>query len=397
MSDTQISVLPAETETWQQKQELKPLVSDAWLRVTLAKRIMRPGSDKVVHLAATTAVPLPNDDSQSISDVGLSLSDGTTVALSLSCLNDGFISAENTLPYRRYMYDPHRYERTYRHRSPWLFFFLSGLAIFASNHYWTDLTSMLQQLQQAARKHDPNSAAPATHTSPIQPITHRTNIAGARKTTAKIPLTTPPKTTATTNSLTIPAPSHSLIQRSLKPATAAQAKAQLGRNNATHRRTAGDAQMSSHVPQYPSLPSTPRTGSQKRQSFFIPPPPAYAMPIWQASDLPPMPSAMAAATQKSSTQKQVASNSPALSALQKLAPAQAHSQRPFTPATTTQTNHRINSNGIAEAGSDLLERAASVEFSNWSADATPKGKAALTSGSNAQLPLRLNPIPLPGE
>ncbi len=58
------------------------------VQVALAKRIVRPGSNRVVCLAARTSVPLSDDERASVSDLALRLSDGTNVVLSLSFYND---------------------------------------------------------------------------------------------------------------------------------------------------------------------------------------------------------------------------------------------------------------------------------------------------------------------
>jgi len=83
------------------------------MEVTLAKRIIKPGSNRVMCLAARTSVPLSDDDVASVSNLALRLSDGTNVALSLSFFNDG--AAANCIPLNRYAplnhyyFDPHRY------------------------------------------------------------------------------------------------------------------------------------------------------------------------------------------------------------------------------------------------------------------------------------------------
>ena len=99
--------------------ELNPTV-----QVTLAKRIIRPGSNKVLCLAARTSVPLNEDEMASVSDLALRLSDGTNVKLSLSFFNDEYgvapISEQPALkaiaapsaPYismSRSFFDPNRY------------------------------------------------------------------------------------------------------------------------------------------------------------------------------------------------------------------------------------------------------------------------------------------------
>jgi hypothetical protein len=77
------------------------------LELTLAKRILRPGTNRVVCLAARTSVPLNDDELASVSDVALKLSDGTNVRLSVSLFND--LGGVGSAPFRRYIYDPNRY------------------------------------------------------------------------------------------------------------------------------------------------------------------------------------------------------------------------------------------------------------------------------------------------
>ena len=84
------------------------------VEVTLAKRILRPGSNRVVCLAARTSVPINDDELASVSDLALRLSDGTNVVLSLSFFNDTV--AGDCIPFtrsaespNRYTYDPNRY------------------------------------------------------------------------------------------------------------------------------------------------------------------------------------------------------------------------------------------------------------------------------------------------
>lgn len=87
------------------------------LQVTLAKRILLPGSNRVLCLAAKTSVPLSNDDIASVSDLALRLSDGTNVVLSLSSFNDlrsagppvPTVVAPRCLSVDRLPFDPYRY------------------------------------------------------------------------------------------------------------------------------------------------------------------------------------------------------------------------------------------------------------------------------------------------
>lgn len=77
------------------------------VQITLAKRIIKPGTNRVVCLAARTSVPLNDDEVASVSDLALRLSDGTNVALSLSFFNENCASEYATFTHS--IYDPHRY------------------------------------------------------------------------------------------------------------------------------------------------------------------------------------------------------------------------------------------------------------------------------------------------
>lgn len=83
--------------------EINPTV-----QVTLAKRIVRPGSNKVLCLAARTSVPLNEDEMASVSDLALRLSDGTNVKLSLSFFNDeyGMVPVSEPQPVHRAIAGP---------------------------------------------------------------------------------------------------------------------------------------------------------------------------------------------------------------------------------------------------------------------------------------------------
>jgi hypothetical protein len=58
------------------------------IQVALTKRIYQPGSNRVLCLAAHTTMPLDDEQVASVSDLALRLSDGTSVALSLSFFNE---------------------------------------------------------------------------------------------------------------------------------------------------------------------------------------------------------------------------------------------------------------------------------------------------------------------
>lgn len=70
--------------------ELPEMDLDSTVQVTLAKRILLSGSNRVVCLGASTSVPISENEQASVSDLALRLSDGTNVALSLKFFNDDY-------------------------------------------------------------------------------------------------------------------------------------------------------------------------------------------------------------------------------------------------------------------------------------------------------------------
>ena len=68
------------------------------VQITLAKRVIKPGSDKAMCLAAQTSIPISDDEISSVSNLGLKLADGTKVAFSLSFFNGE--AAQNVTPMR---------------------------------------------------------------------------------------------------------------------------------------------------------------------------------------------------------------------------------------------------------------------------------------------------------
>src|SRR5271163_409179 len=76
------------------------------LQVSLAKRVVLPGSRRVLCMAAHTSVPLHEDEISSVSELALRLSDGTSCLLSLQFFNDTVAGAY--APYRGFFQDPER-------------------------------------------------------------------------------------------------------------------------------------------------------------------------------------------------------------------------------------------------------------------------------------------------
>jgi hypothetical protein len=77
------------------------------VQVSLAKRIVQAGTNRVICLGASTSVPLHDDELASVSDLALRLSDGTNVVMSLSFFNDAFTGT--FVPLERSVFDANRY------------------------------------------------------------------------------------------------------------------------------------------------------------------------------------------------------------------------------------------------------------------------------------------------
>ncbi|HEY9755014.1 MAG TPA: hypothetical protein V6C97_07635 [Oculatellaceae cyanobacterium] len=122
MSQNQLATIPATVETMPSATDDESQVVERFMeasrdlvpnvQITLAKRIIRPGTNKVVCLAAKTSIPLHDDEVASVSDLALRLSDGTNVALSLSFFNDQGV--EYATPLKRYVYSPADYNKKNR-------------------------------------------------------------------------------------------------------------------------------------------------------------------------------------------------------------------------------------------------------------------------------------------
>src|SRR5262249_28096730 len=80
------------------------------IQVRLAKRFVRPGSNKITCLAAQTSVPLHDDELASVSNLALKLSDGTNVVMSLSFFDDAAGIAPPVLTANRSVINPNLYE-----------------------------------------------------------------------------------------------------------------------------------------------------------------------------------------------------------------------------------------------------------------------------------------------
>jgi hypothetical protein len=123
MNENQLTVLPDSEENERlvvDRVDPCPPELIPGVQVTLAKRIIHPGSNRVMCLAAQTSVPVQDDQIASVSDLAVRLSDGTNVRLSLSFFNEAvganfnvptFRAPSFDVPFSRPAYDPERYRQ----------------------------------------------------------------------------------------------------------------------------------------------------------------------------------------------------------------------------------------------------------------------------------------------
>lgn len=107
-----MQLIPSPTEGDSRSISVEPTRTDiaSTMQVSLAKRIIQPGTNKVVCLAAQTTVPMEDDDIASVSDLALRLSDGTNVKVSMSFFNDVALGADFAETTGRRFYDPDWYD-----------------------------------------------------------------------------------------------------------------------------------------------------------------------------------------------------------------------------------------------------------------------------------------------
>ncbi len=273
----------------EQRYEALDLNFPTTVQVTLAKRIIRAGSNKVLCLAAQTSVPLHDDDLASVSDLGLKLSDGTSVVLSLSSFNDksGTAYQRNTSPGNwgrshpsvvassvtcERIYDPARYEPDrFKVRSmpafPMLIVILAVAAGLAAFH-WT------------------NKGAPATVvTRPVHPA-----VPIVAKQSAKLPAKSAPSASISDSPLPI-----SQVARPPKPVTLVALRPPRVRENQISARHTPKAEGSRISRKTNSSNANARSTSRRQggTGFFVPPPPPV-IPLMAYPDnypyaIPPQP------------------------------------------------------------------------------------------------------------
>lgn len=227
------------------------------VEISLAKRIIRPGSNQVLCLAAHTSVPLNEDELASVSDLALRLSDGTNVRLSLSFFNDqGLgcipVSPPQLIPMTRSSYDPDRYE--IRDESK------LGLVLFATTIIAVSvLSSMLNgplnisNWRPGLQALIDRTAKPAAHTIAINPgaTVPRSAILPADASGKAAINKTPAKTE--------PKPKAKSVQQ------------ETGAKGESSRRTRVSHARAEHLFVPPPPPMLPETANGK--NFFVPPPP----------------------------------------------------------------------------------------------------------------------------
>jgi hypothetical protein len=181
------------------------------LQVTLAKRVVMPGSRRVLCMAAHTSVPISDNELSSVSELALRLSDGTSCLLSLKFFNDTIDSGfTNTNPF---IYDPQRYETVHGQSD-------LGVAILAvafvaiTGYYYAISQSMMANMHGSSTAVFHKSAShPAFVNTKVAPISTATpknlvpeaKSAPVKTTTAKA---TVAKSTATKSSISHRSSSH---------------------------------------------------------------------------------------------------------------------------------------------------------------------------------------------
>lgn len=283
--------------------------------VKLARRVVYPGSNKVMCLAASTSVPLDESELASITDLKLRLDDGTNVVLSLNCFNDGMATPPLALASGRgtagfitmtpSFFDPDRYKvKSDSRLSMTLLMMFAGvvlgLYLVGKLPLLPEISSNLSSIANTVNKPLVHKALSKSRATPpvIRSNAGREPIASSSaikesKTLAR----------ATAKAPARPRPSGH-VSRPLANSS--------GSPPATHRASLGK-------------------GSKQLQNMFVPPPPPTAFDIYGASpypwQIPPAPALSA---------------SPAMSAN----PAVSASAKTPLPATKPVQNAKSNPNPI---------------------------------------------------
>jgi hypothetical protein len=239
------------------------------VQVSLAKRIIHPGTNKVVCLAAKTTVPMEEDELASVSDLALRLSDGTNVQLSMSFFNDelcpaGFAPPKKSRPlyqppiYETFKstYDPDRYETYRAPDTSWrLWFVFAGICAVSIGSFLYFIPGGFEKSAAQIVAALPPIAMPNAHFAP--PL-HKT-IAPQSKPIKK---NSPAETRKPKHSYSIAKGQHSSYRSA--------------------RRSSHNSDIAEYKVPRISEYKAPRGGSK---SILIPPPPPTAIPISQMQQM----------------------------------------------------------------------------------------------------------------
>lgn len=253
------------------------------MQVTLAKRFVQPGSNRVLCLAAKTTVPLNENELASVSDLAIRLSDGTNVVLSLSMFDEStgasyyqqpfqqqqrpvyqqnpFPRPAYANPYPQHAYEPYRYEVHVTEKSKLgPFFVLTTLFMTGAFYLCVNWTPAMTANLEDILRHTPLSGLMK---SPV----------GANLYPASAPNVTLVKAT------TFPVPAKNFGKPNALPSSrttakvSANAKSQPASIKASHARSTNVRQ---------KISGMPRSADHVRGkgSIFVPPPPPtiYTLP-----------------------------------------------------------------------------------------------------------------------
>lgn len=391
--------------------EINPTV-----QVTLAKRIVRPGSNKVLCLAARTSVPLNEDEMASVSDLALRLSDGTNVKLSLSFFNDEFgmvptpepqpvhrSIAGPSAPYismSRSFFDPSRYT-PYQSRNEsklGMAIFTVVLGITAGLYFVTESPLALLQSGlgtrvpkvQSAQIHSTSSTIKKAAILPLfkSPIRAASNPASKAAKLEKASLAR----TAYTDQIVGDAPKQNAPLRSFAPRKRAPLK-QKQQNSLPPAPT-----FEAYMPQ----PERPVKSARTPKNMFVPPPPPTMYTIDPAM-FPPYMQWQAPTAEAKAEKQEKASKRPASvqSALGEIQPVPAGTRSPVvsasSPVVTRSANLVIPSSTTVHDNSAKLENQRfdkqSVKAVNLSAKAASPSINSIANGSDV---MRAPVAPMPG-
>jgi hypothetical protein len=217
------------------------------LQVTLARRVVMPGSKKVLCMAAHTSVPLNDDEVSSVSQLALRLSDGTSCLLSLQFFNDTTGSEYVPPTYNSFVYDPERYNTVQGQSNLGIFLVATALCAIVCFYH-------------VAKNNIPSNVQ-------SKPIT---------------------KSVSSLSRVAAPKPA---LKPSLKPTNASTAKASQPREAVSPVKQSTHPTITAKAPHASSASHARATQAVRSpvQQFFVPPPPpmVYSWPAARQFGFPP--------------------------------------------------------------------------------------------------------------